>query len=111
MRPFLESYPYGSQRGALAPPPSDAPVGVVLNPGVSRTLALPAGARFVALSFTGDVWVRFGTAAVAAAVPAGLVVDGSAPELNPAARRIPDDATHVALVAEAAAKGSLAFWS
>ena len=111
MRPFLETYPYGSQRAALAPPPSDATVGVVLSPGVSRTVALPAGARFVAMSFTGDAWVRFGTASVTAAVPAGLVADGSAPELNPAARRIPDDATHVALVTEVAAKGSLAFWS
>jgi hypothetical protein len=111
MRPFLETYPYGSQRAALAPPASDATIAVALAPGVARSLALPVGARFVALSFTGDVWVRFGNAGVTAAAPAGVTADGTAPELNPDARRIPDDATHVALLAEAAAKGSLAFWS
>lgn len=111
MRAFLEPFPLGTHRAAMAPQPSDAPVAIVLAAGSSKAVAVPAGAAFVALSFTGDVWARFGAAGVAAAVPTADVTNGSAPVLNPDARRIPDGATHLALIAEAACKGSLEFWS
>jgi hypothetical protein len=111
MRAFLEPFPMSTNRGAMAPLPSDAPIAVVLAAGASKAVAVPADARFVGFSFTGDVWARFGAAGVSAAVPAADVADGTAPVLNPDARRIPDGATHVALVADAACRGSLEFWS
>lgn len=103
MRSFLEDYPNGSGRGALAPQVSDYVDARVLGAGANEVHAIPAGAAFVNFSADGDFYVKFGTSnAVTAAVPAADVTDGSAPILNPGSRRIPNGATHIALIAAAA---------
>lgn len=85
---------------------SDASLVVTLAAGQAKTVAVPEGARVVLFSATGDVWVRFGAAA---AVPAADVLDGSAPELNPAAREIAGVAS-IGLAAPSACLANLVFY-
>lgn len=111
MRQFLHNpQDHGGPRAALAPVVPDYVDARVLAANTSEVFAIPAGARYVVFSFTADFWAKFGTSGVTAAVPSADMTDGAAPELNPAARRIPDGITHLALVAEAAVKGSLSFF-
>lgn len=56
------------------------------------------------------MFVRFGDSEATAAIPLASSADGAAAELNPAARRIPDGATHIALVAVASCVGSISFY-
>jgi hypothetical protein len=110
MRDFLSRTAAMPTRAGLAPLPSDHVCALNLTPGVSERVAVPAGARFVNIVGSADVYVRFGGEAVAAAVP-GDVADGSASALNPATRQIPEDVTHIAAISEVAARVTLEFWS
>ena len=56
---------------------------VVSTADVPHTV--PTGAHYVMFSGTGNFYVRYDAAA---AIPAGAVTDGSAPELNPVLRDI-----------------------
>ena len=111
MRALHESYPYGSGRGAVAPPVSDRIDAVVLAAGVAEARPLPVDALYVVFALDAPFFARFGGADVGVAIPAASSADGAAGELNPTARRIPPGATHVALIAATAARGSLAFYA
>lgn len=112
MRPFFESqHPQTSARGSLAPLAPDHVDPVVLSAGALYRHPLPAGARVALISFDGDVWARAGVVTDSIAVPTSTAMTGLAGELSPGARRLPDDATHLLLVADAARKGSLAFYA
>lgn len=111
MRQFVENYPYGSNRGSITPQPPDYVDARVLSAGSAKRHAVPEGARFVSFSATMDFYALFGDSSVVAAVPSTDVTNGTAPELNPMARKIPDATTHISLVAEAAGKVTLSFWS
>ncbi len=113
MRSFFDGHFPASlgERAAFAPQPADAPIALVLAANVAEVQAIPAGARFVIFSATDHFFARFGTSsAITAAVPVADVTDGTAPELNPAARQIPDGATHIALIASAATTVVLSFY-
>lgn len=111
MRPFYDSErPHVSPRGSLAPPCPDHVDPVVLAPATLHRHPVPAGARFVLPSFDGDVWLRAGDGDDSIAAPSATATTGLAGELAPGARRIPVGATHILLIAEAACKGSLAFY-
>ncbi|WP_029008336.1 hypothetical protein [Azospirillum halopraeferens] len=86
--------------------PSSHRLAVVLTAGGSRTVAVPAGARFVLINATGPLWVQYGAAAT---VPAADITNGTAPELNPAARWI-EGITTLGLAAPGACAASLAFY-
>jgi hypothetical protein len=73
-------------------------------------VAVPSGARFVALSFDGDVRVKPGDDETSFTLPASSSAEGAGSALNPALRRLPAAATHLCLRAPAACKGSLEFW-
>lgn len=111
MRQFVENYPYGSNRGSITPQPPDYVDARVLAAGTAKRHTVPEGARFVSFSATVDFFALFGASDVTAAVPSTDVTDGTAPELNPMARKIPDGVTHISLIAEAAGKVTLSFWS
>ena len=118
MRAFIEQFPVGSGRAAFAPPFADYVEDVVLAADTLLRVALPAGSRFVVLSFDADVRARVGTAGTTFTLPTSGTADGSGSELNPAARRIPAKLgdgttvpTHLCLRASAACKGSLAFYA
>lgn len=112
MRSFFDtSYPRTSNRGSFAPPPSDAVDARALAAGIAERHAIPAGSHFVLFSATGDFFAKFGDSSVTAAVPSADVVDGSAAELNPAARAVPAGTTHVSLVADADCLVTLAFYA
>lgn len=119
MRPFFDAtYPFTSNRGAFAPACPDYVEDVVLAADTLARVPIPAGARFVNLSFDGDVRAKLGVATTALALPTATSSDGSGSELNPAARRIPPklgdgttSPTHLCLRAPAACKGSLAFYA
>lgn len=110
MPSFREPYPYGFGRAALAPPPPAYVDPIVLAPGVMELHPLPAGAAYLVFSLDGDFFAKFGTSSVVAALPMASTSDGSGSELNPAARRVPAGATHVALIASQAATGSLSVY-
>lgn len=110
MSAFLEAYPNGAGRGALAPAPADHIDAIVLAAGEAQAHPAPTGSRWALFSFTQDVFVRFGAAAVAVAVPTASTTDGAAGELNPAARRIPDGVTHIGLISPDDCSGSIAFY-
>lgn len=99
-----------ASRRAFAPPPSDTVNALQLAANTSERVPIPAGATTVSIAATADVYVKFGNSSVQAAVP-GDVTNGSASSLNPAARSIPSDATHIAAISEQAAKVTFEFWS
>lgn len=116
MRPFIDNYPLNSGRLAAAPVFADYIESLRLSPNTQLNVAIPAGARFVLFSFTGDVRVRVGTAATILS-DEETTTDGTGGELNPSARRIPDRLadgatvpTHVNLRATSAVDGSLSFY-
>jgi hypothetical protein len=61
----------------------------------------------VIFSSKGDFYAKFDGAA---AVPTSEVADGSASELNPSARRIPEGVTSIGLIAPEDCMVSLAFY-
>lgn len=110
MTTFLEAYPDGAGRGALAPAPAEHIDAIVLAGGEAQAHPAPVGYGWALFSFTHDVFVRFGDATVTVAMPAASTSDGAAGELNPAARRIPVGATHIGLISPEGCAGSIAFY-
>lgn len=110
MLAFHEDFPLNSGRLAQAPQFSDAVHDVVLAADTLLRVAIPAGARFVALSFDGDVRVKAGQFDTALTLPAATATDGAGSVLNPGVRRLPSAATHLCLRAANACKGSLEYW-
>jgi hypothetical protein len=110
MLAFHEDFPLNSGRLAQAPQFSDTVHDVVLAADTLLRVAIPAGARFVALSFDGDVRVKAGLVDTGLALPAITATDGTGSALNPGVRRLPAAATHLCLRAANACKGSLEYW-
>lgn len=90
-----------------APPPSDTRYAIVLAGGTAQTVTVPTGANYVVFAARGEFWVNYGTTA---AVPAINNVAGNAPELNPVAKRVTDQATF-SIVSAAANIVTLSFFS
>jgi hypothetical protein len=110
MLSFHEEFPLNSGRLAYAPAFSDTANDVVLAADTLTRIAIPTGARFVAISFDGDVRVKPGLVDTTLALPLTSSAEGAGSALNPALRRLPASATHLCLRAPAACKGSLEFW-
>lgn len=110
MTAFLEAYPGGAGRGMFAPEPAGHIDSIVLAAGGGRVHVVPTLCRWAVFSFTHDVFVRFGDSAIVAAVPVASTSNGLGAELNPAARRIPDGVTHIALISPDNCAGSIAFY-
>ena len=96
----------GSHRDAFA---RHAPSHVdarVLTANTNESHTVPAGARVVVFSATGDFYAEPGGTA---AVPAADVTDGSASELNPTQWNL-DGVTSIGLIAPAATTITLSFY-
>lgn len=89
MRPFLETYPNGSNRAAFSPPFPDYIEDVVLAADTLALVPIPTGAQFVVFSFDGDFRAKLGVNATTLVLPAATTTTGVGSELNPSARRIP----------------------
>ncbi len=112
MRSFNQTqYDPAGGRGALAPPPSDYIDARVLAGGTVEVHAIPSGAKFVVFSANAEFYAKFGSSTVTTAVPSADVTDGTAPELNPGARMIPQGATHIALISPAGGVVTLSFYA
>lgn len=85
---------------------SDSRHVVALAAGQAKAVPVPQGARRVFVNATADVWVQYGAAAT---LPTGDVLDGTAPELNPATRIVAGIAS-LGLVAPADCMVSLVFY-
>lgn len=90
----------------LAINPSDTILAVKLAGGTPRQVDVPVDAKAVLFSATGPFWAKVGGPAT---VPAADILDGSAPELNPLARRI-GTASVIGLAAAAATTVTLSFY-
>nr|WP_279308266.1 NAD/NADP transhydrogenase alpha subunit-like protein [Niveispirillum sp. BGYR6] len=88
------------------PPPCSASVAAILTAGTPRLIAVPADARLVLFNATQAFWASFGAAAT---LPTADILDGSAPELNPAARRL-EGVTQIGLAAATDAIVNLLFY-
>lgn len=77
-----------------------------LGVGINEDHTIPAGAKYVIFSATGDFYAKIGGTA---AVPAD-VTDGSASELNPLVRHIGDADTTIGLISPAAQVVTMAFY-
>lgn len=110
MLAFHEDFPLNSGRLAQAPQFSDTIHDVVLAADTLLRVAIPGGARFVALSFDGDVRVKAGLVDTGLTLPTVTTTDGTGSALNPGVRRLPAAATHLCLRAASACKGSLEYW-
>jgi len=97
-------------RAAYAPPPSNFIDARVLGVATAERHTLPTGAKKVIFSADTNFYALFGDSTVVAAIPAADVVNGSAPELNPESREIPDGVTHVSLISPAAGIVTLSFY-
>lgn len=86
--------------------PSDTCLAVILAANAPKSVPVPAGARHVLFSSTGNFWAKLGGPAI---LPEGDVTDGSAPELNPAARELMGAAA-IGLVAPGPCAVGLAFY-
>ncbi len=86
--------------------PSDTCLAVVLPANVPKAVPVPAGARHVLFSGTGNFWAKLGGPAV---LPVTDMLDGSAPELNPAGRELMGCGS-IGLVAPGPCVVSLAFY-
>lgn len=93
MRAFLLQEDAMGQTSAILGP-SDSIHAVVLEQNIPKSVPVPANARTVIFNGTGPFWVRYDAIPV---VPTQDVLDGSAPELNPAARSL-EDITTIGLV-------------
>jgi hypothetical protein len=74
-------------------------------------MAIPTGAKYAAFGGDGDIWMAFGDANVAPAVPQADITNGSAGEFNPGLRPIPAGSTHVGIVSAGASFATIAFYS
>lgn len=84
MTPFITlEDAMGRRTDALNAP--DCCLVVMLSSGVPKQVAVPHGAAVMLASCTGPFWVRYDGPA---ALPAVDIFDGTAPELNPAARSV-----------------------
>lgn len=84
MTPFITlEDAMGRRTDALNAP--DCCLVVMLSAGVPKQVAVPSGAAVMLASCTGLFWVRYGGPAV---LPTADILDGTAPELNPAARSV-----------------------
>jgi hypothetical protein len=106
LRPFSQG---NVARAAFAPPPAYVDVRVLAANAAERH-AVPQGAKKVIFSGNADFFAKFGDGTVTAALPAADVLDGSGSELNPEAREIPSDCTHISLVSASATIVSLSFY-
>jgi hypothetical protein len=102
---------YAGQRRDNAPEASDYVNVNVLAANTGETFARPTGAGYVNFSGTGDFYASFLTSNSTISVPAADVSNGSGVILNPGARKIPDNCTHIALVAPAASIVTTEFYS
>lgn len=87
--------------------PSDHVQSLTLAAGVAKQVTVPANARMVLVNATAPIWVRFGGPAT---LPTEDILDGSAPELNPAGRTVKEGET-IGLVASTACGVSLSYYS
>jgi hypothetical protein len=83
----------------------------ILGAGAAETFQAPATAKYVLFSANGDFYARIDPAGVAAFVPAGDIVDGSAAELNPAMRQLPSDQAYISLIAAVATTVTMQFFA
>lgn len=96
----------GNGRGTdIVPIPSHTVV-IQLAPGTGRSLTVPAGAKMALFSATGNFWLKAGAVPL---LPVADILDGSAPELNPAGRKV-EGVTSLGLVAPAACAVSIGFY-
>lgn len=77
-------------------PPSDFVLSRALAADVAESFTVPAGAKYVVFSATGDFYANYSATAT---VP-GDVTNGSASELNPTARDVSGVAT-ISIIAQA----------
>lgn len=98
MRPISPSNMANSGRASFSMAPSDHVHALMLKDGQPAKTVIPEGAAHVAFSGTVDIYVLFGMDTVVAVVPSVNDTDGTAPELNPAMRFIPQDHTHISIV-------------
>lgn len=87
-------------------PVSDSSMALILAAGVGKQVTVPAGARNVLFSATGNFWLD---SRGPATLPTGDVLNGSAPELNPSGRMVQPGQT-LGLVAPAACAVNLCFF-
>lgn len=87
-------------------PSSDHILAVKLLAAVPRLIPVPDDARIVLFSAEIPFWLRMDGAAT---LPTGDILDGSASELNPAARNIAD-VSSIGLIASSDTILSLAFY-
>ena len=106
MKHFFEQ---AMDRGAFAPPASDTVAQFSLAAGVQQRVEVPAGARYVVYSGSGDFWALEGASDVAAAIGSAGTVGANA-ELNPTCRRIGPGITHISIIAAATREVSLSFY-
>lgn len=97
-----------SYRQAHASPPSDRVDLCSMEGDKPKVHPIPAGATVVLFTATGDFFVKFGSAATLTL--SGDVADGTAPELNPSARTIPEGETSLTLIAPSYCYVSMSFY-
>ncbi|WP_293862530.1 hypothetical protein [uncultured Alsobacter sp.] len=110
-RPFIENFPWGSNRGSITPQPPGYVDHIRLSANTPKRYEIPAGAKSISFSADGDFYALYGGSSVVTSIPSDDVTDGSAAELNPMARRLPDGITHISLVAPAATRVTISAWS
>jgi hypothetical protein len=110
LRTFLPPNVDPTARMSFSPPPSDYTDALVLSANTAKRHPIPAGAKFVSFSSPIDFWAKFGSSTVTAAAPSADVTDGSAGELNPTSREIPDGITHISVVSAVAGTVALSFY-
>lgn len=94
---------------AFALRPSNYVLARSLAASTAESFTVPTSprARFVLFSANGDFYANFtGTAAIP-----GDVTDGTAAELNPAMRFIPNDCTAISVIAPDATVVTASFWT
>lgn len=89
-------------------PSADFVVNLVLEPGVSQTVAVPSGATMVLMTGETPYFVHYGPEP--AYIPSESVTDGSGLELNPTGRRL-EGITAITVVARMAGIVQLAFYN
>lgn len=113
MQPFFEEFPLNSGRLAFCPPFPTYIEDIVLAGNHSVAVPIPPGALFAVFSFDGDIRVKLGGAATAFSWPDTPTLDGTGSELNPTARRLPEEhaaMTHLCILSGVACTGSVSFY-
>lgn len=93
---------------AALPLPSDRIEARVLSAKVGVLHAVPAGATKVIFGSTGNFYAKFGGSAK---LPTTSVLDGTASEVNPVARRIPPGVTTIGLISASAVTVTMSFYT